>query len=113
MLCYDSIVFHRAELVMYNPDKRVQLQPLNDFPTLADLINVLSEAQKARGTLVELWWCTAEGAPQFCLMALLQFGTEVATWTFYKNQDNQSQLLWSSPFENLELLFETISLSAH
>ncbi len=95
---------------MNKPKKHQRLQLLPDLPTLKDLRLLLFEAQKATGCLFELPWFLEKSNEHFSLTVQYDFGGSEPIWTLYQGQGSNSKLMWSSPFKDLELLLDVITL---
>ncbi len=95
---------------MYKPKKQVRLEALSQTPRMSDVRSVLSEAQRAKGCTVELPWRT-HGGSTFSLTVRVELAGGDAVWTLYEGEGARSRVVWSSPFEDIELLYDVLTLS--
>ena len=95
---------------MYKPKKHVRLDPLRRTPAVEDIRNALSEASKARGCTIEQPWILSSGVP-YSLTVRVELAGGDPMWTLYEGQGGKSRVVWSSPFEDPELLHDVLMLS--
>ncbi len=96
---------------MFKPKKHLRLEPLTRSPTVSDLRSALLEAGKARGCTVELpWTCRRTGTP-YSLTVRIELAGGDPMWTLYEGMGGKSRIVWSSPFEDPELLYDVLMLS--
>lgn len=95
---------------MYKPKKQLRLEPLSQTPRMSDVRSVLGEAQRAKGCTVELPWRTYGGGV-FSLTVRVELAGGDAVWTLYEGEGARSRVVWSSPFEDIELLYDVLTLS--
>jgi hypothetical protein len=96
---------------MYKPKKHQRLEPLSELPTPADLRSLLSEGDRAKGCLVELPFFSEKANEHFSLTVQCVFGAREPVFTLYEGTGAQSRVLWSTPFVDLELLMDVVTLS--
>ncbi len=81
------------------------------MPEVGDLHQALLEAQKIRGSSIELPWQLEGTNLGFTLTVCLELGTAEPVWTLYQGRGTQSYLVWSAPFGDVDLLKDVISLT--
>jgi hypothetical protein len=75
------------------------------------LKNVLQEAEQAKGCTVELPWRSAKGVVQYSLAVRVELAGGEPIWTLYEGEGASSHIVWSTPFDDLELLRNVLSLT--
>jgi hypothetical protein len=96
---------------MYKPKKHQKLDLLTGLPGIDDLRNLLAEGDKAKGCLVELPFFFEKANEQYSLTVQCGLGGGEPVWTFYEGTGSQSRVLWSTPFVDMDLLMDVITLS--
>jgi hypothetical protein len=96
---------------MYKPKRYVRLDQLYAMPTVADCKRLLGEATKARGSTVELPWRSQKTYIGYSLTVRVELGGGEPLWTLYEGEGNRSRVVWSSPFEDIELMNDVLHLS--
>lgn len=96
---------------MYKPKKYFRLEAINIVPRISDCKKVLAEAQKNRGATVELPWRSQVTQNPFSLTVKIDIGSSEPIWTLYEGEGSNSRVVWSSPFEDLELMNDVLCLS--
>lgn len=94
---------------MYKPKKQIRLDVLDGLPKMSDLKTLLSEANRSKGSTVELPF--RGQTIGFSLTVRVEVGGAEPIWTLYEGQGKGSRVVWSSPFEDLELLYDVLCLS--
>lgn len=94
-----------------NPKRYIRLNPLTALPTVSELKKVLAEAENAKGSTVEQPWHAARSQKSFSLTVRAELAGGEPIWTLYEGEGNNSQIIWSSPFRDLELLHDVVNLS--
>jgi hypothetical protein len=93
------------------PTNHQRLQSLSDLPTLKDLRQLLFEAEKTRGCLIELPWFLTKSNEHFSLTAQYDASSAEPIWTLYQGRGSESKMMWSSPFTDLDMLLDVVRLS--
>ncbi|MDZ4836921.1 MAG: hypothetical protein SGJ27_24325 [Candidatus Melainabacteria bacterium] len=97
---------------MYRPKKHVRLTSLPNAPRGSDVKSLLEEAKKAKGCTVELPWKNKLTGVQYSLTTRLEVaGGSEPIWTLYEGEGGKSRVVWSSPFEDVDLLYDVLMLS--
>ena len=96
---------------MYKPKKYVRLDKLPKTPRLPDIRNLLNEAKKARACTVELPWRSEKLGLPFSLTVRVEVGGGEPIWTLYEGEGNSSRVMWSTGFDDVELLYDVLTLS--
>src|SRR5690606_38942755 len=97
---------------MYKPPKKhIRLESLNKAPEVADLRAALAEASKQRGSTIELPWMSRSTGTPYSITVRVELAGGDPMWTLYEGQGGKSRVVWSSPFEDPELLFDVLLLS--
>ncbi len=97
---------------MYRPKKHVRLTSLPHAPKGSDVKSLLEEARKAKGCTVELPWRNKLTGVQYSLTTRLEVaGASEPIWTLYEGEGGKSRVVWSSPFEDVDLLYDVLMLS--
>lgn len=96
---------------MYRPKKHVRLTALPHTPQLKDVEVVHDEARKARGCTVELPWRNKRTEMSYSLTVRVELAGGDPVWTLYEGDEEASRVVWSSSFEDVELLFDVLTLS--
>jgi hypothetical protein len=96
---------------MYRPKKHVRLTSLPHAPRGGDVKSLLEEAKKAKGCTVELPWKNKLTGVQYSLTTRLEVAGGEPIWTLYEGEGGKSRVVWSSPFEDVELLYDVLMLS--
>lgn len=97
---------------MYRPKKHVRLTSLPHAPKGSDVKSLLEEAKKAKGCTVELPWRNKLTGVQYSLTTRLEVaGATEPIWTLYEGEGGKSRVVWSSPFEDVDLLYDVLMLS--
>ena len=96
---------------MYKPKKYVRLDKLQKTPRLPDIRNLLNEAKKARACTVELPWRSEKLGLPFSLTVRVEVGGGEPIWTLYEGEGNSSRVMWSTGFDDVELLYDVLTLS--
>ncbi len=96
---------------MYRPKKHVRLTSLPHAPRGGDVKSLLEEAKKAKGCTVELPWKNKLTGVQYSLTTRLEVAGGEPIWTLYEGDGGKSRVVWSSPFEDVELLYDVLMLS--
>ena len=98
-------------MTMFKPKKYSRLQPLFVMPTVGDCRRLLAEATKAKGTTVELPWRSQKTYTGYSLTAKLDLGSDEPLWTLYEGEGSRARVVWSSFFEDIELMHDVLHLS--
>lgn len=96
---------------MYKPKKYVRLDKLQRAPRLPDIRKLLDEAKKLRSCTVELPWRTENLGLQFSLTVRSEVGGGEPIWTLYEGEGTTSRVMWSTGFDDVELLYDVLTLS--
>lgn len=96
---------------MYKPKKYVRLDKLQKTPRLPDIRNLLNEAKKARACTVELPWRSEKLGLPFSLTVRVEVGGGEPIWILYEGEGNSSRVMWSTSFDDVELLYDVLTLS--
>ncbi len=97
---------------MFQKKKYIKLEPLIlPPPQQADLQRALVQAQKFRGSTVELPWRLKENNLYFSLAVRSELSSVEHVWTLYQGEGSNSHVMWSAPFTDLDLLKEVIALT--
>lgn len=96
---------------MYKPKKYVRLDKLQRAPRLPDIRRLLDEAKKLRSCTVELPWRTENLGLQFSLTVRSEVGGGEPIWTLYEGEGTTSRVMWSTGFDDVELLYDVLTLS--
>ncbi len=96
---------------MFRPKKHVRLTSLPNAPKVADIKSVADEASKARGCTVELPWKNKMTGVPYSLTVRYEVAGGDPMWTLYEGEAAKSRVVWSSPFEDVELLYDVLMLS--
>lgn len=96
---------------MYKPKKYVRLDLLPRMPRLPDIRNLLNEAKKARACTVELPWRSENLGLRFSLTVRVEVGGGEPIWTLYEGEGSKSRVMWSTGFNEVELLYDVLTLS--
>lgn len=96
---------------MYRPKKHVRLTALPSAPDLTSVREVYEEARKARGCTVELPWRNKRTSVNYSLTVRVELAGGDPVWTLYEGDSGNSRVVWSSSFEDVELLFDVLTLS--
>lgn len=96
---------------MYRPKKHVRLNPLSHAPKVADVKSLADEASKAKGCTVELPWKNKLTGVHYSLTTRLEVAGGDPIWTLYEGEGGKSRVVWSSPFEDVDLLYDVLMLS--
>ncbi|HMO21862.1 MAG TPA: hypothetical protein PKC98_12950, partial [Candidatus Melainabacteria bacterium] len=96
---------------MYRPKKHVRLSALSGQPDLISVRNVYEEARKARGCTVELPWRNRKTDVNYSLTVRVELAGGDPVWTLYEGDSGSSRVVWSSSFEDVELLYDVLTLS--
>jgi hypothetical protein len=97
---------------MYKPKKHQRLEPLSGLPSPADLRNLRSEGERARGCCFELPFFAEKANENYSLTVQCSFGAGTEpVWTLYEGTGSKSRVMWSTPFVDLELLMDVVTLS--
>lgn len=96
---------------MYKPKKYVRLDKLQRAPRLPDIRKLLEEARKLRSCTVELPWRTENLGLQFSLTVRSEVGGGEPIWTLYEGEGTTSRVMWSTGFDDVELLYDVLTLS--
>lgn len=81
------------------------------MPTVNDCKRLLGEATKTRGCTVELPWRSQKTYIAYSLTVRVELGGGEPLWTLYEGEGNRSRVVWSSPFEDIELMNDVLHLS--
>lgn len=96
---------------MYRPKKQIRLNSLSHAPKVADVKHAFGEAKLAKGCTVELPWTNKSNGQQYSLTVRVEMGGGDPMWTLYEGEGPQSRVVWSSPFEDVDLLYDVLMLS--
>lgn len=96
---------------MYRPKKHVRLTALPQAPDLTSVREVYEEARKARGCTVELPWRNKNTKVNYSLTVRVELAGGDPVWTLYEGDSGSSRVVWSSSFEDVELLYDVLTLS--
>ena len=96
---------------MYRPKKHVRLTALPKAPNLTNVKDVFEEARKARGCTVELPWKNKRTNVGYSLTVRVELAGGDPVWTLYEGEGDGSRVVWSSSFEDVELLYDVLTLS--
>lgn len=96
---------------MYRPKKHVRLTALLHAPKVADVRSLSEEAKKAKGCTVELPWQNKMTGVRYSLTIRLELAGGDPIWTLYEGEGGKSRVVWSSPFDDVELLYDVLMLS--
>ncbi|MCB9469776.1 MAG: hypothetical protein H6677_16020 [Candidatus Obscuribacterales bacterium] len=96
---------------MYRPKKHVRLSALTGQPDLISVRSVYEEARKARGCTVELPWRNRKTDVNYSLTVRVELAGGDPVWTLYEGDSGSSRVVWSSSFEDVELLYDVLTLS--
>ena len=96
---------------MYKPKKYLRLDKLARTPRLSDVRNLLNEAKKAKSCTVELPWRSENLGLPFSLTVRADVGTTEPIWTLYEGEGATSRVMWSTGFDDVELLYDVLTLS--
>lgn len=101
----------QQQAIMYRPKKHVRLTALPAAPDLTNVRKVFDEARKARGCTVELPWKNKRTKVPYSLTVRVELAGGDPVWTLYEGDGDQSRVVWSSSFEDVELLYDVLLLS--
>lgn len=93
------------------PKRHVRMNPLLAPPSVAELQTVLFEADHTKGSTIEQPWRSLSTKKSYSLTVRAELAGGEPIWTLYEGEGANSQILWSSPFRDLELLHDVISLT--
>jgi len=96
---------------MYKPKKHIRLSSLFQAPKLADIRTLFSEGGKAKGCTVELPWVNKRTGINYSLTVRAEISGGQPMWTLYEGEGQKSRVVWSSPFEDVDLLYDVLTLS--
>ncbi|MBX9940041.1 MAG: hypothetical protein K2Y32_12345 [Candidatus Obscuribacterales bacterium] len=96
---------------MYKPKKYLRLDKLARTPRLSDVRNLLNEAKKAKSCTVELPWRSENLGLPFSLTVRADVGATEPIWTLYEGEGSTSRVMWSTGFDDVELLYDVLTLS--
>lgn len=96
---------------MYKPKKHIRLSSLFQAPKLGDIRTLFSEGTKAKGCTVELPWVNKRTGVNYSLTVRAEISGGQPMWTLYEGEGAKSRVVWSSPFEDVDLLYDVLTLS--
>src|SRR5581483_9843805 len=96
---------------MFKPKKHVRLTALSQAPKVAEVRVLVDEAKKARGCTVELPWRNKLTGVPYSLTVRVEVAGGDPMWTLYEGEGDASRVVWSSPFDDVELLYDVLMLS--
>ncbi len=96
---------------MYKPKKHIRLSSLFQAPKLADIRTLFTEGSKAKGCTVELPWVNKRTGINYSLTVRAEISGGQPMWTLYEGEGQKSRVVWSSPFEDVDLLYDVLTLS--
>jgi|AGTN01.1.fsa_nt_gi hypothetical protein len=96
---------------MYRPKKQIRLNSLPHAPKVADVKHAFNEAKQAKGCTVELPWANKSNGQLYSLTVRVEMGGGDPMWTLYEGEGPKSRVVWSSPFEDVDLLYDVLMLS--
>lgn len=96
---------------MYKPKKHIRLSSLFQAPKLSDIRNLFTEGGKAKGCTVELPWVNKRTNVNYSLTVRAEMSGGQPMWTLYEGEGPKSRVVWSSPFEDVDLLYDVLTLS--
>ncbi len=96
---------------MYKPKKHIRLSSLFQAPKLADIRSLFTEGSKAKGCTVELPWVNKRTGVNYSLTVRAEISGGQPMWTLYEGEGQKSRVVWSSPFEDVDLLYDVLTLS--
>ena len=96
---------------MYKPKKHIRLDAIRGLPKMSNVRALLSEARGSKGCTVELPWRSAKTDTSYSMTVRVELGGGEPIWTLYEGEGSGSRVMWSSPFEDLDLLYDVICLS--
>lgn len=96
---------------MYKPKKHIRLSSLFQAPKLSDIRNLFTEGSKAKGCTVELPWVNKRTNVNYSLTVRAEMSGGQPMWTLYEGEGPKSRVVWSSPFEDVDLLYDVLTLS--
>jgi hypothetical protein len=96
---------------MYKPKKHIRLSSLFQAPKLSDIRTLFTEGSKAKGCTVELPWVNKRTGINYSLTVRAEISGGQPMWTLYEGEGQKSRVVWSSPFEDVDLLYDVLTLS--
>ncbi|MDX2105937.1 MAG: hypothetical protein SFY67_05995 [Candidatus Melainabacteria bacterium] len=96
---------------MYKPKKHIRLSSLFQAPKLGDIRTLFNEGTKAKGCTVELPWVNKRTGVNYSLTVRAEISGGQPMWTLYEGEGTTSRVVWSSPFEDVDLLYDVLTLS--
>ena len=96
---------------MYKPKKHIRLDSLRGLPKMSNMRLLLTEARNAKGCTVELPWRSIKTELNYSMTVRVEMGGGEPIWTLYEGDGTTSRVMWSSPFEDLDLLYDVVCLS--
>src|SRR5277367_2044684 len=96
---------------MYKPRKYFRLTQLFAMPTVAECRTLLAEAKKTRSSTVEQPWRSQKTYLAYSLAVRVDLGGAEPLWTLYEGEGNRARVIWSSPFEDIDLMHDVLQLS--
>jgi hypothetical protein len=96
---------------MYKPKKHIRLDSLRGLPKMSNMRTLLTEARNAKGCTVELPWRSVKTELNYSMTVRVEMGGGEPIWTLYEGDGTTSRVMWSSPFEDLDLLYDVVCLS--
>lgn len=96
---------------MYRPKKYQRLEPLARTPKLSDVRRLLEAGTKARSCTVEQPWRSEKMKMPFSLTVRVEVGGSEPIWTLYEGEGSNSRVMWSTAFNDVDLLYDVLTLS--
>jgi hypothetical protein len=96
---------------MYRPKKYQRLEPLARTPRLSDVRRLLEAGTKARSCTVEQPWRSEKMKLPFSLTVRVEVGGSEPIWTLYEGEGSNSRVMWSTAFNDVDLLYDVLTLS--
>jgi hypothetical protein len=96
---------------MFKPKKYIRLDEITGLPKAKELKHLLFEAKRSRGCTVEQPWRSVRTSIRYSLTATCHVGGGQPVWSLYEGESSTARMIWSQPFDDIELLGDVIGLS--
>src|SRR5262245_47129626 len=89
---------------------RVRMPELKALPEIPDLYQILGEAERLSGRIVELPWFLMDTFQSFALTVEYEASQKTPSWSLYEGLDDNHRLIWTCRDTDLFLLHDILSM---
>lgn len=100
-----------TKAIMYKPRRHIRLEQTFELPTIAECHRLLAEAEKSRGCTIELPWRSTRTYTAYSLTVRIELSGGMPIWSLYEGEGSRCRVVWSSHFEDIELMNDVLKLS--